>query len=309
MIKGLSIFIKGFLMGGANVVPGVSGGTVAFITGIYERLLNALSSLNLKNLKLLLSGKFKEFIQATDLIFLFILGLGVITSVKTISSGLDFAFTNYPTYVWSLFFGLILASIWTVGKTVTEWSKTAIVAALIGLIIAGAISFQSPASENSNFFYLILCGILSVCSMLIPGLSGSFILLLLGNYHLIVLTSLNHLSNGEFAEGLSILFPVLLGSIIGVLSLANALSWLFKTYHNTAVSLITGFITGSLIMIWPWKTVNEVATIAKNGVLEEKVLSYHYELPAMELSTTWIALGCMLVGMLIVLLTERFSKS
>jgi len=304
----LSIFIKGFLMGAANVIPGVSGGTIAFITGIYQRLLDALKSFKPTNLKLLFKGQLGDFVKATDLLFLITLGLGVVISIKTLAKALDYAFEHHPTLVWSLFFGLILASIWTVGKMVKKWDQKSIVAGLIGLIIAVAISFMTPASENTNVFYLMLCGVASVCSMIIPGLSGSFVLLLMGNYHLIMLDSINLLSEGQFGEAAKVLVPVGIGAVIGVVSLANFLSWLFKAHHDTAVSLITGFVAGSIVMVWPWKVADKIARIDKGDEIKEKVLSYRYEMPDLTALDTWLALAAMGIGALLVLGTEKFSN-
>jgi len=297
-------------MGAANVVPGVSGGTIAFITGIYQRILDSLKAFNLNNLKLLLSGKFKAFAQETDLLFLIILGLGGLISVKTVAKALDYAFVHYPIYIWALFFGLILASVWSVGKTVKKWYPTTIICGLIGMVIAIAISFLSPASENDHLIYLFLCGIVAMCSMIIPGLSGSFVLLLMGNYHLI-LQSINQLSDGEYSEAIRVIAPIGIGAMIGLLAFANFLSWLFDKHHDTALSLITGFIAGSIVMVWPWKMADKITTIGsaeKGEEIKEKVLSYRYEIPDFTIGETWIAVAMMLLGAALVIMTEKLSK-
>jgi len=304
----ISIFIKGLLMGAANVIPGVSGGTLAFIIGIYQRILDALKSFTPTNFKLLLSGKFKEFAASTDLLFLLILALGGVFGIKTLAKSLDYAFENNPIYIWSLFFGLIIASVWTVGKTIKKWNTATISLGLIGMLIAVTTSFLTPASENDNTLYLVLCGVFAVCSMITPGLSGSFVLLLMGNYHLIMLQSVNQLSSGDYSSGLKILAPVFFGAIIGLLAFANILSWLFAKHHDTAISLITGFIAGSTVMVWPWKVADKIATIDTGDEIKEKVLSYRYDMPDFSAGGTWLALGIMLFGVALVLVTERLSK-
>lgn len=272
------VFLKGFAMGAANVVPGVSGGTVAFITGIYERLINALKSFDIHAIKLLLSFQVRRFIEHVDFWFLAALGGGVATSVLTLAKLLEIGFENYPVYVAALFFGLILASIPSVGKMVKRWSTSRIIALMVGLAIALSLAFAPTANENTSLLYLMLCGVVAMCSMIIPGVSGSFVLLLMGNYQLITISSINKLREGNLSESLPILMPVGVGAVVGLVALSHFLSWLFKRFHDTAVAVITGFVAGSLAIIWPWKTPGEV--IIKNG--EEKILSYTNQLPQLD---------------------------
>ncbi len=246
------IFIKGFAMGAANVIPGVSGGTIAFITGVYERLIDALKSLNWKALCLLFRGDLGGFARQVDLGFIMALCLGVVASILTLAKVLKTAYADYPVLVNAFFFGLILASLFYVGKMVRRWGFAEIICLLFGIAVAALLAFQSPASENSNMLYLLACGVAGMCSMIIPGISGSFILLLMGNYQLIVLESVNNLRQLKLAESLPILIPVGIGAIIGLVTLSHILSWMFRKYHNAAVALITGFVAGSLVVIWPW---------------------------------------------------------
>ncbi|MGC6566565.1 MAG: DUF368 domain-containing protein, partial [Akkermansiaceae bacterium] len=183
----LATFFKGFAMGAANVVPGVSGGTIAFITGIYERLINALKSFDIEAVKLASKFKIGELWVKVDGRFLTSLMVGVLVSILTLAQILKVGFRDHPVLVWSLFFGLIAASIPSVGKMVKKWSPGVIVLFLAGLGIAVSMAFLTPASANENIGYLMLCGVAAMCSMIIPGLSGSFVLLLMGNYELVAL--------------------------------------------------------------------------------------------------------------------------
>jgi putative membrane protein len=246
MIQYLILFIKGAAMGAANVIPGVSGGTIALITGIFERLINAIKSFNAKAVKLLFKADFKGFATHIDLWFLLSILLGIAFAVVSLARLFDFLFTNYPVYIWAYFFGLVLASVYFVGKTINSWKPAVIITFILGTALAVAITFLSPANPNANFFYLMLSGVVAVCSMILPGLSGSFVLILMGNYQLVAIEAINN-------RDLGILFPVLLGGGLGLLAFSHFLSWLLKTYKDQTISLLTGFILGSLSILWPWK--------------------------------------------------------
>jgi len=245
MTEHILTVLKGAAMGAANIIPGVSGGTIAFITGIYERLINAIKSCGPKAIKLLFTGKLKEFAKHTDLFFLLSIGLGAGVSIIVMARFLEPAFENHPIPTWAFFFGLILASIWGVGKMVGRWGPGTIIALLIGLAIAVGLLFLPHGSRNDHPVFLIVCGAAAIASMIIPGVSGSYVLLLLGNYALVL---------GAIGDrDLGILTPFGAGCVLGLLMLSHILSWVFKHHHDIAVSLITGFIIGSLVLIWPWK--------------------------------------------------------
>ena len=246
MKQNLYTLFKGIAMGAANVVPGVSGGTIALITGIFERLIDAIKSFNLKAAKLLLSFKFKEFAGYTDLYFLIALFSGVFIAIITLAKLFDFLFTNYPVYIWSYFFGLVLASVYFVGKTISKWSWSVILTFLVGTALAIIISVLNPAKESSNFIYLMLCGVVAMCSMILPGLSGSFVLILMGNYQLVMIDAVNNMDFG-------ILIPVVVGAVVGLIAFSHILSWVFKRYRDQTISLLTGFILGSVSILWPWQ--------------------------------------------------------
>ncbi|NNE92114.1 MAG: DUF368 domain-containing protein [Verrucomicrobiales bacterium] len=303
----LSHFLKGSAMGAANVIPGVSGGTVAFVTGIYERLIEAIKACNLDALKLLFRGKFRDFADKIDFGFLFSIGLGVIASILTLAQLFKFLLIDHKLYLWAFFFGLILASIIFVGKRVSRWSVGAVVGAVIGLVIAiGTTILFEPASESDAIPYLMLCGVVAMASMVIPGLSGSFVLLLLGNYELVFIKSVNQLRAGDW-EALKILIPVGLGAVVGLVALSHLLSWIFRKFHDIAVAAITGFIAGSLVLIWPWKTDIVKEFVTPTGETKSKTIDYDWNLPALN-GETFVAVGLIVAGFVAVWLLEKSGE-
>lgn len=306
MKEGIGLFFKGAAMGAANVIPGVSGGTVAFITGIYERLIHAVKSIDLTAAKLLLSGRFAEFAKRIDFAFLASLGAGVVVSILTLASVLKYLFANHEVLVWAFFFGLILASVYFVGKQVKKWTAGAVIGFLLGAGIAIGVALLKPASENDSIWYLLICGVVAMASMIIPGLSGSFVLLLLGNYQLIMIESVAGLKTLD-GDAFRILIPVGIGAIIGVIALSRLLAWIFDRYHDMAVALLTGFVAGSLLIIWPWKEA-KIEVFEAAGKVKEKVVGYEWFFPEMS-GGTILALGVMIVGFLAVWLMEKFGSA
>lgn len=282
-------------VGLANIIPGVSGGTIALITGIFERLINSIKSFGIGTLKLFLRGKFKEFAKVTDLYFLVTLFGGVITAIVLLAKIFDFLFTQYPVYIWSFFFGLILASVYFVGNTVEKWKPTVILSFILGTIIAIMFTFLTPATQNDNFFYLILCGVVAVCSMILPGLSGSFVLILMGNYQLVAIDAINN-------RDLDILFPVIIGAIGGLVAFSHLLSWVFSKYKDQTIAILTGFILGSLGIIWPWKTpINEIFGD------KVKVIGYDYFWPDLNMEFL-IAIVIILIGIISIWIMEKSAR-
>ncbi len=299
-----SLFLKGVAMGTANIIPGVSGGTIALIVGIFERLINAIKSFNLIAFKLLLKGDFKGFARHTDLAFLVVLFAGVGFAIVSLARIFDFLFHAYPVYIWSYFFGLILASVYFVGKTVSKWTTSAILSFAVGALIAIAMVFMNPATENSNFFYLILCGVAAVCSMILPGLSGSFVLILMGNYQLVAIDSINNLR-------LDILLPVMIGAAFGLLGFSYLLSWIFKKFRDQTIALLTGFILGSLGIIWPWKRAIHMIDAAGDMIIkkgEPVVERYMMILPQLNLEF-FIAVFIVILGIASIWIIEKQATS
>ncbi len=288
--------LKGAGMGAANVIPGVSGGTIALITGIFENLINSIKSFNIKAVKLLLTGKFKEFAKHINLNFLIAVFTGIGISIISLAKLLDFLFINYPVYIWAFFFGLILSSVYFVGKTIDKWSISVVLSFVTGVTIALIITFLTPATENNSITYLFICGIIAACSMILPGLSGSFILILLGNYQLIMINAVNNLD-------IMILAPVVAGAGIGLLGFSHFLAWIFKKFKNQTISLLSGFILGSLAILWPWKE-----EITKQFDKVQKVVGYKWLMPQNFDKEVIIAAILMLTGIVSIWMIEKTAS-
>ena len=303
MKSSLSLFLKGLAMGAANVIPGVSGGTLALITGIYETLINAVKSFDLAALRLLFQGQFKAFWQHINGNFLLAVFAGIGVSIITLAKMFKFLLEHetYATWLMAFFFGLILVSIYSVGRTLERWSAGPVLALIIGFGFALALALLSPAGENSSLVYLLLCGVVAMCSMILPGLSGSFVLIIMGNYKLIMLDAVS-----EFK--LNILIPVVIGAGIGLLVFSRLLAWVFKYYRDLTIALMTGFILGSLAIIWPWKEavflVNEQGEqVLKN---DQPIISgYEWFLPGLSDPNNLIALLMILIGGITLWAIER----
>ncbi|WP_439183471.1 DUF368 domain-containing protein [Carboxylicivirga taeanensis] len=291
IVSFLKTALKGAAMGAANVIPGVSGGTIALITGIFERLINAIKSFNGKAIQLLLKGEFKALAQHVDFYFLLALFSGVGVAVISLARLFEFLFVNYPIYIWAYFFGLVMASVYFVGKTVKKWSVSSVVSLIIGAGIAISISVLTPASQDDSFMYLLLCGVVAICSMILPGLSGSFVLILLGNYQLVMIDAINNAS-------IDILLPVIIGAGVGLIAFSHFLSWLLKKYHNQTIALLTGFIAGSLGILWPWK--NEITKQFGDKV---KTVDFAYYLPEMN-GEFYFAMLFFILGIASITITE-----
>lgn len=303
IIKYINLALKGFAMGAANVIPGVSGGTIALITGIFERLINAIKSFDVTAVKLLFSGKIKELLKYTDFYFLVAVFSGMVASVVSLAKLLEYLFFNYPVFVWAFFFGLILASVYFVGKTVQKWSFSVVITFLVGTSIAIVITMLNPATQNDSFFYLIICGVVAICSMILPGLSGAFILILLGNYELVFIQAVNDLN-------LKILVPVMIGAVGGLIAFSHILSWVYKKYKDQTIAILTGFILGSLGILWPWQ--NEVYLkdelgnfILKDG--EKIVQSTIRYIPESFNIEAIIAITLMIIGIITISLIEKVA--
>ncbi len=300
----LVYLLKGIAVGVANIIPGVSGGTIALITGIFERLINAIKSFNFASAKLLLKGDFKEFAVKTDLYFLISLFGGVVLAIVLLARLFDFLFDTYPVYIWSYFFGLVLASVYFVGKTIEKASSSVVIIFIVGTAIAIALSFINPASENSNFFYLVICGIVAVCSMILPGLSGSFVLILMGNYQLVAIQAINNRDMG-------VLLPVLIGAVGGLIAFSHVLSWVFKKYKNQTIAILTGFILGSLNVLWPWKNSVYLKDDLGNDVIkhgEHVIANYVSVFPDSFNAEVLIASLFMIVGIISITVIEMAAS-
>lgn len=314
---------KGVAMGAANVIPGVSGGTIALITNIYEELIDSLKSFNLNALKLILKGQFKTLHSQLNLNFLIPIMLGIVLSILSLAKLFDYLLLEYPAHTWAYFFGLVLASVYYVGLKVKNWNLKIIVTLIIGALVALTISFASPyLTENTSYFYIFICGLIGICGMILPGLSGSYILMLMGNYHLLMVKSINSISeftqallSGNFFTFLSssefnllIYFLIfLIGSLVGLIVFSNIISWIFNKYHDATLALLTGFVFGSLSIIWPWKKeIFNSEIIDRNG--EPLLAGYERYLPEIWGINELFVVVMMLIGVLSIVFVEFLAK-
>jgi putative membrane protein len=286
---------KGALMGAANVIPGVSGGTMALLTGIFEKLINVIKAFDLKAAGLALQLRFKELSRHIDLPFVSAVGIGILVSVLTFARLLEYLFEHHALYVWSFFFGLIMASVYYTGRKISRASVSVVLLYALGTAAAAGIAFLEPAAENDSLPYLLVCGAIAMCSMILPGLSGSYVLLLMGNYELVMIRAVNTFDLG-------ILVPVGIGAVAGLAVFARLLSWIFRKYHDQTIALLSGFIFGSLAILWPWKEA-VITTFQKGDEWKEKVIGYDYSLPELSAETA-IAITVMLAGIAAIALVE-----
>ncbi|MEM9078258.1 MAG: DUF368 domain-containing protein [Bacteroidota bacterium] len=321
------LVIKGLCMGAANKVPGVSGGIVAFVGGFYEEFIYSLQKINSKAAKLLFNGRFRSFFQYTNAKFLSLLIFGMLVSYFSISRVLDYFLETKELYVWATFFGMILGSIYYISKDFNHWNRQTVLAGIVGLIIGISISFLSPATENNNLFFIFFCGIISVSGMTLPGLSGSFILILLGNYVLLLVDSVNALydtlaeilagdfsftQNTERMGILKVLTVFTLGSATGLVTFSHLLSYVLKYFKEISNAVIIGFITGSLGVVWPWKNTLYKKDEAGNLLLDSNgdkiIANYERFLPDMQQMETWWAITFVIFGVLVLLILDWYGK-
>lgn len=314
------LILKGLAMGAANKVPGVSGGVVAFVAGFYEEFIYSLQKVNLKAFKLLISGRFRSLYQYLNGKFLGLLILGMLISYFSVSKILDYLIVHYELHVWAAFFGMIIGSIYYISKDFDDWDRNSVIFAILGVICGIGISFLEPARENDNLWFVFVCGMISVSGMTLPGLSGSFILILLGNYVLLLVDSVNALydtiaelivmdfsfmQDAERMRMLQVLLVFAVGSLAGLVSLSHLLGYVLKRRKKETFAVIIGFITGSLGVVWPWK--EKIYKLGKNGKIlidrdGNKIIdNYDRYLPEFNSSETWLAIFFILLGIFIVL--------
>ncbi|WP_299388134.1 DUF368 domain-containing protein [uncultured Lacinutrix sp.] len=244
------IALKGVAMGAADAVPGVSGGTIAFISGIYEELISSISNINLALFKTLKQDGLKAFWTQANGNFILALLTGIIISFASFMRLAKYLIEQHPVLIWSFFFGLIVVSIYFVGKQITKWNIGTIVTLILGAALAFYITSLPSLAVNNNPWFLFFAGAIAICAMILPGISGSFILIILGAY--------KALSNAVHDWDLKKIAIFAVGAVVGLLSFSRLLKWLFKNYHNTTLALLTGFILGSLNKMWPWKKTTSV---------------------------------------------------
>ncbi|CAM3486021.1 DUF368 domain-containing protein [Pontibacter korlensis] len=290
-------------MGAADVVPGVSGGTIAFITGIYEELLGSIRSVNGEAIKLLLRFNLKGFWKHINGNFLVVLISGILFSIASLSRLILFLLENYPEMLWSFFFGLIVASAVVVSKKITRWRLGVVLAGLVGAVIAYYITVATPTQTSEAYWFIFLSGAVAICAMILPGISGSFLLVLLAKYEFI----LNAVK--DLRADIIAVFGI--GCVTGILAFSHVLNYMLKNYHNVTVALLTGFMVGSLNKVWPWKLTLETYTDRHGAVkplVQENVLPSSYE--ALTGQEPYLVYGVVLAiaGFLLVYLVDRFTE-
>lgn len=322
----LLLVLKGLAMGAANKVPGVSGGVVAFVAGFYQEFIHSLQRVNGTAFKLLFNGRFNAFFQYINGSFLCYLILGMLVSYFSISKVLDYLIIHYELYVWSTFFGLILGSIYSISKKFDEFNIRSLLFLISGAVLGMSISFLDPARENDNLFFVFFCGIISVSGMTLPGLSGSFILIIIGNYVLLLVDSVNALYDtfanifmGDFSftndpirmRMLQVLAVFTIGSLVGMVTFSHAINYLLNKFKLPTISVIAGFIIGSLGVVWPWKKTllktkaDGSFVFDSNG--KEVIANYKRYIPELTKETT-IAITFISLGILLILALEWYGN-
>jgi len=281
----LILGIKGFCMGAANVIPGVSGGTMALILGIYEELIHAIHSLNLRFLRLITLLKVREALSSVSWPFLLPVGLGILLATLSLAKALSWLLASYPVIVWSFFFGLILSSVYTVSKVLRQWRISTFIAIGLGAVAAYFLFDLVPVATPNAIWFIFLSGYLAICAMILPGISGAYILVLLGKYHYI----LEAINNRDFGT----LLILIAGALVGLLTFVRVIGWLLKRHHDLTMAILIGLMLGSLRKIWPWRE-----------TLTTFIDSHGKDVPALPPSFTGevvLALLFMFIGFLVVL--------
>jgi putative membrane protein len=287
------IALKGVGMGAADVVPGVSGGTIAFIVGIYGELVESIRCIDLKALRLLFTFRWKAFWRAVNGNFLLSLVLGIGVSVFSLAKLITHLLVVYPVLVWAFFFGLVLASTWFVVQDVRQWNWKTVLSFVLGAVFAFFITMTAPTETPDDYWFIFVCGAIAICAMILPGISGSFILVLLGKYFYIM----------QAVKTLNV--PVILvffaGAVVGITSFSRILSYALRRFHDMTIAVLSGFMLGSLNKVWPWKRVTETYT-DRHGEIMPLV-----EVNAMPDQYIWQAIALAVAGFVLVYFLEKLS--
>ena len=298
--EAVTLALKGICMGSADVIPGVSGGTIALITGIYEDLIAALRSLDIKMARKILSFDIKGAVASVHIRFLLTLFSGIIVAVLSLAQLMNYLLHHHPVPIWSLFFGLIVASILVVGKQVTDWMGKAGICFVAGILAAAVIVNLIPIKTPEALWFIFLCGIVAICAMILPGISGAFILLILGKYEFITAT----LKNPFLAQNMIVILVFCLGCFVGLAGFSRVLNYMLGKFHNLSLAFLAGLITGSLLKIWPWKEILETQVIrGKPHIIWGRPI-----MPDTFGGELYFAIALMVLGFLGILVIERWAR-
>lgn len=290
-------------MGGADVIPGVSGGTIAFITGIYSELVHSIKAIDVQAIKLLLSFKLKAFWKKINGSFLLAVVAGILTSLFSLAKLMLYFLETHPIRTWSFFFGLILISSPLILRTINRWNVAVIASFVIGIVVAYMITVLSPAQSPEALWFVFLSGATAICAMILPGISGAFILLLLGKYEFIM--------SALIAANIPVIVTFALGCIIGIIAFSWVLTWVLDHYHDLTIALLAGFMLGSLNKVWPWK---ECLTyrLDSNGnqvcAFDKSILPGEYMANTGNDPQVFQAILFAAIGVIIVLLIEKVAE-
>lgn len=290
-------------MGGADVIPGVSGGTIAFITGIYEELLHSLKSIDLKALNLLKQLKFADFWSAINGNFLLAVLAGVVTSIVSLARLMTYLLDHHPIQIWSFFFGLILISSPLILRQVKKWRISVLLAFIIGVTAAYSITILSPTQTPEALWFIFIAGCIAICAMILPGISGAFVLLLLGKYEFII----HALIKFDFP----VIIVFVSGCIIGLLSFSHLLTWILDHYHDLTIALLAGFMIGSLNKVWPWKEVLSFRLDSDGNqvpAFDKSILPGDYMVKTGQDPQVFQAIMMMALGVFIVVVIEKIAE-
>lgn len=287
------LVLKGMGMGAADVVPGVSGGTIAFIVGIYEELIDSIKSINGATLKLLFTGRFSALWKAVNANFLLSIITGIGISIFSLAKIITYLLVYHPILVWSFFFGLVMASTWFVSKDIKQWNWKTIISFIIGAVVAFYITVATPAETPTHLFFIFLCGAIAICAMILPGISGSFILVLLGKYFYIM--------EAVKTFNIPVMLVFMAGATVGITSFSRILSYALRKLHDITIAVLAGFMLGSLNKVWPWKETIETYTDS-HGVIKPLV-----EANILPNQLLLEATGLMILGFFLVYFLEKLS--
>ena len=300
MPKWLKVYLSGVLMGAADVVPGVSGGTMAFILGVYDRLIRALSGVNKESIQLLFKGDFKGLWRHFDGVFLLPLGLGILTSIFAIAGLITHLLATYPSFLWSFFFGLILASAVFLLTQIKPLRWQHIVLLIIGAALGSSLSMLVPTQLNTSYMMVFFAGMIAICAMILPGISGSFLLLMMGMYGF-VLTAIKSFD-------LAVIIVFALGALVGLLSFSKLLGYLLEHAKNVTLAALTGVMLGALVKVWPWKITDRWVEIGSKKLPIEEHLIWPWQSVGFQVTQDLLwPMGFILVGFLSVILISYTS--
>ena len=305
VFKYLLVTIKGICMGAADVLPGVSGGTIAFMTGIYDNLVGSISSINMTAVKLLFTGKFSQFWKYINGNFLLSLVAGILVSILSLAKLMQYLLNYHPIQTWAFFFGLIVASSIFILKGIENWKGKDFALLVFGIILGVVICTLSPTETPDGLWFIFLSGAIAICAMILPGISGSFILLILGKYEYMMGTIADIVSGKGVLMDFVIVLVFILGALIGIIAFSKFLHWLLEHYHRPTLLVLAGFIIGSLVKVWPWSNMPDIicsqfpeaAAMMETAGTNEVVQMYSGQIDP----HIWGAVAFALVGLMLVI--------